>query len=177
MRFSAFHFSSVVNDKSGYPSAHWPSPPWDLKPLLTLHRAHPPRSGSRRGWQLTSSVTSSHSLADANTRPLWAHALRALDYWKELCYGQGGPVKSSFDCLARGYGGRSVTLSQPWSAAGEEESSSACKDGVLGPRGLFDWHLSNKAITDHSCVFVHFTNCSAHEHSHKTMWITATHFT
>lgn len=89
----------------------------------------------------------------AHRRTHTAIALGALDYWMERCYGRGGPVKSSFDCPARGYWGRGVTLSLPseprWRGSAEQ-SMHIVLDRALGPTGSFDRHLSNKAITDHT---------------------------
>lgn len=153
-------------------------PPVCLKTLLTWHRVHthPPRSASSAIQRLAGGVDSWPPLWPHHTRsqtcthtPLWARALGALDYWIERCYGQDGPVKSSFDCPARGYWGRDVTLSLPWSDAEEEELNRAC---ILywieckGPWGrLTDTSLTRQLLISPMCSHTSH-NCSAHKHLH-----------
>lgn len=152
-------------------------PPWALKPLLTLPRAHPPSSEREQAGVTADLQRDLITLARRrkHTPPL-SSCIRCIRLLEGALLWPGWACKVQLWLPCPGLRSQECdlepTLERCWNGR-VEQCMQIVLDGVHGPRGLFDWHFSNKAITDSSCVFAHFPNCSAYGHLHTTMWITA----
>jgi len=125
---------------------------------------------SRRGWQLTSAVTSSHFLTDVHAHTPLSSCIRCIRLLDGALLWPRWACKVQFWLPCPGLLGQGCDLESML----KRKCMHIVLDRVLGPIGSLDWHLSNKAITDLTDVFVHFTQLLRSQTFTHTMWITTT---
>lgn len=157
-------------------------PPVCLKTLLTWHRAHTPSSEREQAIQRLAGGVDSWP-------PVWPHHTRSQTRTHRSCIRcirllDGALLWPGWACKVRfwlpcpglvGQGCDLESTPEPRWRGRAEQSVHIVLDRVQGPTGSFDWHLSNKAITDLSYVFAHFTQLLCSQTLTHTMWITTTH--
>lgn len=160
-------------------------PPVCLKTLLTWHRVHthPPRSASSAIQRLAGGVDSwpplwpHHTRSQTCTHTTLSLCIRCIRLLDRALLWPRWACKVQFWLPCPGLLGQGCdlesTLERCWRGR-VEQSMHIVLDRVQGPMGSFDWHLSNKAITDLSDVFAHFTQLLCSQTLTHTMWITTT---